>query len=351
MSFSTPPFRSFLLAVCGSAAQFPPASIPEIALAGRSNVGEFLLLLPQPPHSLHSNLQWPLSASQQPMVHLTRTIRKIIPAQFPRVARHLLPKRRILCSPRQVQRHPWPNSDHQFLRLLRRPRARPRQSPSEARDVQAGRSAWLRCAACCYTMRVQVATAAFRLIQSTSRICGCPYRPGAAVAGASAILFEVRGISQPPPTPAHLPHPRSTLPLQRTYLSRTYSSTHRRESWSSGVVPLPSTAITRNLSLCPPLPTVPFLSTPPFISLFQRSDAVFASGMLQRRLPFSIVLTKVDRLSISNKSAAPAAAAAAMLSMLPPSTAATWGDGPRCFAVSSKSGSAPCSPHKTEFPW
>ncbi len=53
MSFTTPPFRSFLLAVCGSAAQFPPASLPEIALAGRSNVGKNS----HPPHAcspLHS---------------------------------------------------------------------------------------------------------------------------------------------------------------------------------------------------------------------------------------------------------------------------------------------------------
>jgi GTP-binding protein EngB required for normal cell division len=49
MSATVPPFRSFLLAVCGSAAQFPPASLPEIALAGRSNVGKDQLLHPLPP--------------------------------------------------------------------------------------------------------------------------------------------------------------------------------------------------------------------------------------------------------------------------------------------------------------
>jgi hypothetical protein len=72
--------------------------------------------------------------------------------------------------------------------------------------------------------------------------------------------------------------------------------------------------------------------------LLQRSDAVFASGMLQRQLPFSLVLTKTDRLSVANKAAAPAAAAAAILSMLPPASAAVWGDGPRSFVVSAKSG-------------
>jgi hypothetical protein len=60
--------------------------------------------------------------------------------------------------------------------------------------------------------------------------------------------------------------------------------------------------------------------------------------MLQRCLPFSIILTKVDRLSIANKTNAPDTACAAIRSMLPPSSADAWGDGPRCFAVSSKSG-------------
>jgi hypothetical protein len=60
--------------------------------------------------------------------------------------------------------------------------------------------------------------------------------------------------------------------------------------------------------------------------------------MLQRRLPFSVVLTKADRLSSAHKATAPTAALAAIHSMLSPTSAAVWGDGPRCFTISSKSG-------------
>ena len=142
MSFTTPPFRSFLLAVCGSAAQFPPASLPEIALAGRSNVGK-------DSHTSHTlSLLHSPTLQHDPSSHLTGKLtflcRKVVTSQCPGCSSCLRTNRRSTSTPRQVQRNSRPNSDHQLLRRVLRPSARARLAPPEPRDFQARGSSRIR---------------------------------------------------------------------------------------------------------------------------------------------------------------------------------------------------------------